>query len=65
MRRPPGRSSDLCRADTYNLGWKIADVLKGFSDRSTLKTYQSERRKVAQDLIDFDHKVCQSGRDLR
>jgi phenol 2-monooxygenase len=42
--------------DTFNLGWKISSVLNGISDRSILKTYQSERRRIAQDLIEFDHK---------
>ena len=48
----------------FNLGWKIASVLKGQANRSILKTYQSERRKVAQDLIVFDHKFSRlfSGR---
>lgn len=45
------------RRDLHSSHAELGDVLKGFSDRSTLKTYQSERRKVAQDLIDFDHKV--------
>jgi phenol 2-monooxygenase (NADPH) len=40
----------------YNLGWKLASVLKHRSHRSLLKTYETERRKIAQDLIDFDHK---------
>lgn len=42
--------------DTYNLGWKIALVVKGLAKRSVLKTYQSERRRIAQDLIAFDHR---------
>jgi len=45
-----------CEKSAYNLGWKVANVVQGLSDRSILKTYQSERRKIAQDLIDFDHK---------
>lgn len=51
----------------FNLGWKIANVVKGVSDRSILKTYQSERRKNAQDLIDFDHRFSRlfSGRPAK
>ncbi|KAF2997195.1 hypothetical protein E8E13_006404 [Curvularia kusanoi] len=51
----------------YNLGWKVANVVKGISDRSILKTYQSERRKIAQDLIQFDHKFSRlfSGRPAK
>lgn len=39
-------------------------MVKGLASRSILKTYQSERRKVAQDLIAFDHKFSRlfSGR---
>lgn len=50
------RSVELMRCKAYNLGWKVANVVKGLTDRSVLKTYQSERRRIAQDLIDFDHK---------
>lgn len=53
--------------DAYNLGWKIANVVKGLNDRSVLKTYQSERRRIAQDLINFDHKFSRlfSGRPAK
>lgn len=43
--------------DTYNLGWKIAAVTMGLAERSILKTYEAERRTVAQALIDFDRKI--------
>ena len=53
--------------DAFNLGWKIANVVNGVCDRSVLKTYQSERRRVAQDLIDFDHRFSRlfSGRPAK
>ena len=53
--------------DTFNLGWKIAAVVNGTADRSILKTYQSERRRIAQDLIAFDHKFSRlfSGRPAK
>lgn len=53
--------------DTYNLGWKLGAVIHGLSSRSILKTYQSERRRIAQDLIDFDHKFSRlfSGRPAK
>ncbi|KAL8691269.1 MAG: hypothetical protein Q9218_003471 [Villophora microphyllina] len=41
-------------ADTYNLGWKIAMVVKGMAKPSLLKSYEMERRSVAQELIAFD-----------
>ncbi|KAK5168432.1 uncharacterized protein LTR77_007002 [Saxophila tyrrhenica] len=51
----------------FNLGWKIANVVKGTCSRSILKTYQSERRRIAQDLIEFDHKFSRlfSGRPAK
>ena len=41
--------------------------MKGLSNRSILKTYQSERRRIAQDLIEFDHKFSRlfSGRPAK
>lgn len=58
-------SLTICPA--YNLGWKIANVVKGYADRSILKTYQSERRRIAQDLIAFDHRFSRlfSGRPAK
>lgn len=47
-------------ADTYNLGWKLGSVLNGWITRSALTTYESERRKVAQDLIAFDYKLSRA-----
>ena len=53
--------------DAYNLTWKIALVIQGYAQRSILKTYQSERRRIAQELIDFDHKFSRlfSGRPAK
>lgn len=42
--------------DSYNLGWKLALVIKGIAKPSILKTYESERRTVAKELIEFDQK---------
>lgn len=62
-----GQGMNVSMQDTYNLGWKVASVVKGLASRSILKTYQSERRRVAQDLIDFDHRFSRlfSGRPAR
>ena len=43
--------------DTFNLGWKMATVLQGRSDPKLLNTYSTERRKVAQQLIDADKEL--------
>lgn len=62
-----GQGMNVSMQDAYNLGWKIANVVKGLTDRSILKTYQSERRRIAQDLIDFDHRFSRlfSGRPAK
>lgn len=62
-----GQGMNVSMQDSYNLGWKIAAVLNGTADRSILKTYQSERRRIAQDLIAFDHKFSRlfSGRPAK
>lgn len=43
--------------DTFNLGWKLAAVLQGKSSPKILHTYGTERRKVAQQLIDADREL--------
>ncbi|KAK5089028.1 hypothetical protein LTR05_003252 [Lithohypha guttulata] len=62
-----GQGMNVSMQDAYNLGWKVANVVKGLTKRSMLKTYQSERRKIAQDLIDFDHRFSRlfSGRPAK
>ena len=53
--------------DCFNLGWKIGLCVRGITPRTILPTYQAERRRVAQDLIDFDHKFSRlfSGRPAK
>ena len=43
--------------DTFNLGWKMAAVLQGKCDPKLLSTYGTERRKVAQQLINADREL--------
>jgi phenol 2-monooxygenase len=40
--------------DTFNLSWKLNLAIRGLSKPELLSTYQIERKKIAQDLIDFD-----------
>ncbi|KAJ6142979.1 phenol 2-monooxygenase [Penicillium samsonianum] len=40
--------------DAYNLGWKIAHVVKGISPLAILKTYDEERGLTSKQLISFD-----------
>ncbi|KAE8150616.1 FAD binding domain-containing protein [Aspergillus avenaceus] len=62
-----GQGMNVSMQDTYNLGWKIAHVVNGYSEGSILKTYESERRQVACDLINFDHRFSRlfSGRPAK
>ena len=62
-----GQGMNVSMQDTYNLGWKIAHCVQKKAPRTILKTYQSERRRIAQDLIAFDHKFSRlfSGRPAK
>ena len=40
--------------DTFNLSWKLNLAIRGLSGKALVSTYQHERRKIAQDLINFD-----------
>ena len=40
--------------DALNLAWKIHLVEAGFAKRSILQTYEKERKRVAEDLLEFD-----------
>jgi phenol 2-monooxygenase len=40
--------------DTFNLAWKLNLAVRGLAAPSLLKTYEEERRKIAQGLINFD-----------
>lgn len=57
----------LMLQQAFNLGWKIAHVINAYSSESILKTYETERRQVAQDLIAFDHRFSRlfSGRPAK
>jgi hypothetical protein len=53
--KEPGRIVRHGRVqDAFNLGWKLAAVLRGHGAPELLHTYSAERRVVAQELIDFD-----------
>jgi phenol 2-monooxygenase len=49
-----GQGMNVSMQDTFNLGWKLASVLKGRSAPHILHTYSAERRTIAKELIDFD-----------
>ena len=45
---------NVSMGDSFNLGWKLAAVLRNQSAPELLTSYSDERQSVAQDLIDFD-----------
>ncbi|SMQ51119.1 unnamed protein product [Zymoseptoria tritici ST99CH_3D7] len=49
-----GHGCNVSQQDTYNLGFKLAGVLRSQLNPSVLLTYESERRPIAQELIDLD-----------
>lgn len=44
--------------DAYNLTWKLALVLRGHAQPKILETYNSERKHIAEQLIEFDTKFA-------
>ena len=53
-----GQVMNVSMNDTWNLGWKLAAVLRGRAKPELLHTYSDERQKVAQQLIDFDREFA-------
>ena len=49
-----GQGMNFSMQDTFNLGWKLAAVLRKQCTPALLHTYSEERQVVAQQLIDFD-----------
>ncbi|MBV6649099.1 MAG: FAD-binding monooxygenase [Hoeflea sp.] len=49
-----GQGMNVSMGDGFNLGWKLASVLRGLCPADILHSYSAERQAVAQDLIDFD-----------
>ncbi|KAI0443861.1 FAD binding domain-containing protein [Xylaria telfairii] len=49
-----GQGMNVSLQDGYNIGWKLAAVLRKQATPELLKTYVLERQKTAADLIDFD-----------
>ncbi len=49
-----GQGMNVSMQDGFNLGWKLAAVLRGRAPAALLATYSAERRAIAQKLIDFD-----------
>ncbi|RMJ23132.1 hypothetical protein PHISP_06002 [Aspergillus sp. HF37] len=50
-----GQGMNVSIQDTYNLVWKLASVVTGIAEHTILETYDSERRPVAEELMEMDH----------
>ncbi|WQF81470.1 Putative FAD-binding domain, phenol hydroxylase dimerization domain, Thioredoxin-like superfamily [Colletotrichum destructivum] len=53
-----GQGMNTAFLDAQNLAWKIHVVESGFAQRDILKTYETERRDVAETLLNFDNKYA-------
>lgn len=53
-----GQGMNVSMHDSFNLGWKLAAVLRGLSSPEILHTYSAERRDVAEELINFDRRLA-------
>ena len=49
-----GQGMNVSMQDSFNLGWKLASVLRKQCAPSLLHTYSAERQAIAGELIDFD-----------
>lgn len=43
--------------DSYNLAWKLAGTIKGWYNEQVLQTYDTERRPIAEYLIELDKTI--------
>ncbi|KAJ8116743.1 hypothetical protein ONZ43_g4369 [Nemania bipapillata] len=53
-----GQGMNTAFLDAQNLAWKIHAVEAGFAKRELLKTYEPERKEVAENLLSFDNKYA-------
>ena len=53
-----GQGMNVSMQDTFNLGWKLASVIRGQASPNLLATYSAERQAIAAELIDFDRKFA-------
>jgi len=53
-----GQGMNVSMQDGFNLGWKLASVIRGQCSSKILHTYSNERQTVAAELIDFDRKFA-------
>lgn len=52
-----GQGMNVSMHDSFNLGWKLASVIRGRIIPDVLSSYEAERRAIARELIDFDREL--------
>ncbi|TKX22036.1 FAD-binding domain-containing protein 32 [Elsinoe australis] len=52
-----GQGMNVSMQDGFNMGWKLASVLRGLAHPDLLRTYSTERYAIAKELIDFDREL--------
>jgi len=55
-----GQGMNVSISDAYNLTWKLALVMKGLASPKLLDTYETERKYIAMQLINFDAKFAKA-----
>ncbi len=53
-----GQGMNVSMHDSFNLGWKLASVIRGHSSPEILHSYAAERRAVAEELLAFDRELA-------
>lgn len=53
-----GQGMNVSMQDAFNLGWKLAGVLRGQLKPEILHSYSAERQTVANELIEFDREFA-------
>jgi phenol 2-monooxygenase len=53
-----GQGMNVSMQDAFNLGWKLASVIRGQASPEILHTYSNERQTIAAELIDFDREFA-------
>ncbi|OAL20985.1 hypothetical protein AYO22_08405 [Fonsecaea multimorphosa] len=53
-----GAGMNVSMQDTYNLVWKLGQVIQGIAQPQILRTYNDERQSVATRLIELDQEMC-------
>lgn len=55
-----GQGMNISVQDTYNLIWKLGEVITGQADPIILETYDTERRPVAKELMRLDSQLVRA-----